>query len=106
MNLTDKAWEALRINKTDFTEGVHSFNGCTVTITKREDPYGYVTGTGRPSTMSSRYWGKVTLCNGKEWYFEDERGGEIARKTGFYLKKERSKYFAEGDAYVLPYLRK
>jgi hypothetical protein len=106
MNLTDKAWEALRINKTDFTEGVHSFNGCPATITKREDPYGYVTGTGRHSTMSSRYWGKVVLHNGKEEWFEDKRGGQIARRTGFFLKKERPKFLTEGDAYVLPYLRK
>ena len=39
-NQNDLAWVALQTNKTEFIEGVHTFNGCTVTITKRQDPYG------------------------------------------------------------------
>ena len=52
-NQNDLAWVALQTNKTEFTEGVHTFNGCTVTITKRQDPYGYVNGNGREATKSA-----------------------------------------------------
>lgn len=50
-NQNDLAWVALQTNKTEFTEGVHTFNGCTVTITKRQEPYGYVNGNGKPCEL-------------------------------------------------------
>jgi hypothetical protein len=104
-NKTDLAWCALQTGKTEFTEGVHLFNGCTVTISKRQEPYGYVNGNGRNATMSARYWGKLTFPNGIEQRFEEERGGAIARATGFSVKEERPLYKKLGDKYVLPYLR-
>ena len=105
-NLTDHAWNSLRINKTDFFEGFYTFNGCKVEITKRQDPYRYKTGTGKPSTMSARFWGRIIFPNGIEEVFEEERGGEIARRTGFNITDERPLYKKLGDKYVLPYLRK
>ena len=105
-NLIDHAWNSLRINKTDFFEGVYTFNGCKVVITKRQDPYRYETGTGKPSTMSARFWGKIVFPNGIEEPFEEERGGEIARRTGFSITDERSLFKKLGDKYILPYLRK
>ena len=65
-NQNDLAWVALQTNKTEFTEGIHTFNGCTVTITKRQEPYGYVNGNGREATKSARYWGKFVFPNGVE----------------------------------------
>lgn len=105
-NITDHAFTAMQINKTDFFEGVYTFNGCTVTITKRQDPYRYQTKSGRESTKSARFWGKIVFPNGREEIFEEERGGEIARMTGFSLTKERPLYFELGDKYILPYKRK
>lgn len=104
-NLTDKAWETLQTGKTEFTVGVHSFNGCTVTITKRQEPYGYDNCKGRHATKSARYWGKLTFPNGIEKRLEEERGGAIARATGFSVKEERPLYKKLGDKYVLPYQR-
>ena len=104
-NQNDLAWVALQTNKTEFTEGVHTFNGCTVTITKRQDPYGYVNGNGREATKSARYWGKFVFPNGVEKTFSEERGGAIARSTGFSVKTERALYKEQGDKYILPYLR-
>lgn len=105
-NFTDHAWTSLRINKTDFFEGVYTFNGCQIIITKRQDPYRYETGTGKPSTMSARFWGKIVFPTGEEENFEEERGGEIARRTGFAIKEERTLYKNLGDKYILPYMRK
>lgn len=65
-NLTDLAWVSLQTGKTEFTEGVHTFNGCKVTILKREDPYGFVNGNCRNTTMSARYWGVIDFPNGNE----------------------------------------
>ena len=76
-NQNDLAWVALQTNKTEFTEGIHTFNGCTVTITKRQDPYGYVNGNGREATKSARYWGKFVFPNGVEKTFAEERGGAV-----------------------------
>ena len=70
-NFTDHAWTSLRINKTDFFEGVYTFNGCQIIITKRQDPYRYETGTGKPSTMSARFWGKIVFPTGEEENFEE-----------------------------------
>ena len=83
----------------------YTFNGCTVTITKRQDPYGYVNGNGREATKSARYWGKFVFPNGVEKTFAEERGGAIARSTGFSVKTERALYKEQGDKYILPYLR-
>ena len=105
-NQTDLAWVALQTVKTEFTEGVHLFNGCTVTISKRQEPYGYVNGNGRNATKSARYWGgKLVFPNGVEKTFAEERGGAIARSTGFSVKTERALYKEQGDKYVLPFLR-
>ena len=104
-NLTDLAWVSLQTGKTEFTEGVHTFNGCKVTILKREDPYGFVNGNCRNTTMSARYWGAIDFPNGTEKYFAEERGGAIARATGFAVKTEKALYKQLGDKYVLPYQR-
>ena len=104
-NQTDLAWVALQTGKTEFTEGVHLFNGCTVTISKRQEPYGYVNANGRNATKSARYWGKFIFPNGVEHCFNEERGGAVARATGFSVKEERALFKSLGDKYVLPYLR-
>ena len=104
-NQTDLAWVSLQTGKTEFTEGIHTFNGCEVTISKREDPYGFVNGNCRNCTMSARYWGVIVFPNGTEKYFAEERGGAIARSTGFSVKTERALYKEQGDKYILPYQR-
>lgn len=104
-NLADLAWVSLQTGKTEFTEGVHTLNGCKVTILKREDPYGFVNGNCRNTTRSARYWGVIVFPNGVEKYFAEERGGAIARATGFSVKLERPLYKDQGDKYILPYLR-
>ena len=104
-NKTDLAWVALQTGKTEFTEGVHLFNGCTVTISKRQEPYGYVNRNGRNATKSARYWGKIVFPDGIETAFAEERGGAVARATGFSVKVERPLYKEQGDKYVLPHLR-
>ena len=103
--INDYAWTALNVNKTDFTEGIFTFNGCRIEIIKRQDPYKYKTSTGTIATMSARFWGTIIFPNGIEDVFIRERGGEIARRTGFNLKEERALYRLLGDRYVLPYLR-
>lgn len=55
--------------------------------------------------MSARYWGVIVFPNGVEKYFAEERGGAIARATGFSVKAERPLYKQQGDKYILPYLR-
>jgi hypothetical protein len=104
-NQTDHAWVALQTGKTEFTEGAHLFNGCTVTISKRQEPYGYVNSNGKNATKSARYWGKIVFPNGVEKNFEEERGGAIARSTGFSVATERALYKEQGDKYILPHLR-
>ena len=79
--------------------------GYTYHITKRQDPYGYVNGNGREATKSARYWGKFVFPNDVEKTFAEERGGAIARSTGFAVKTERALYKEQGDKYILPYLR-
>ena len=104
-NQNDLAWVALQTNKTEFTEGVHLFNGCKVTISKRQEPYGYVNSNGKNATKSARYWGKIVFPNSVEKNFEEERGGAIARSTGFSVTTERALYKEQGDKYILPHLR-
>lgn len=104
-NQIDQAWVSLQTGKTEFSEGVHIFNGCTITITKRQEPYAYVNGNGRNATKSARYWGKLTFPNGMEKNIDEERGGAIARATGFSVKEERPLYKKLGDKYILPYVR-
>ena len=41
--------------------------------------------------------------NGIEQVFNNKRGGEIARATGFSIDKEHDRYKTEGDNHVLPY---
>ena len=103
--LTDKAWESLQNDETVFEVGVCTFNGCNVKVIKRQEPYQYVTKTGNPATKSARYWGKFVFPNGVEKTFAEERGGAIARSTGFSVKTERALYKEQGDKYTLPYLR-
>ena len=105
-NLTDLAWAALQSNKTEFTVGTHTFNGCTIKVTKRQEPYRYTTGTGRRSTMSARYWGKIIYPDGLENIFEEVKGGEVARDTGFRLREEKALFLEQGSKYLLPYMRK
>lgn len=104
-SMTDHAWTSLRINKTDFDEGSYIFNGCQVEISKRQDPYRYKTSSGRTSTMSARFWGRIVFPNGVIDLFNEERGGEIARRTGFALTEERKLFQILRDKYILPYLR-
>lgn len=102
---TDKAWESLKAGETEFEIGTYIFNGCKITITERDDPYGYTTRTGTHGTKSARYTGTLKRPNGKEKAFTNKRGGQIARDTGFFVLKEQDRYLKEGEAYVLPYLR-
>ena len=60
--LTDKAWESLQNDETVFEVGVCTFNGCNVKVIKRQEPYHYVTKTGKPATKSARYWWKSPVC--------------------------------------------
>ena len=105
-NLTDQAWESLRNGETAFEVGTCIFNGCVITITDLTEPYRYITTTGRQATKSARYWGEIQFPDGHKENFKKKRGGEIARETGFYVEDEQDKYKLEGDAYLLPYLRK
>lgn len=105
-NLTDQAWESLRNRETAFEVGTYIFNGCVITITDLTDPYRYVTKKGKQATKSARYWGTIQFPDGHKESFKKKRGGEIARETGFYVEDEQDKYELEGDAYLLPYLRK
>ena len=104
-DLTDKAWESLQTVETVFTKGVHTFNGCVVTITERNDPYGYTTTTGTHATKSARYSGTIKFPSGKVKTFTNKRGGAIARDTGFKVTDEQGYFSEQGDNYVLPYLR-
>lgn len=103
--LTDKAWDSLRTGKTEFEVGVYTFNGCIVRITKRQEPHQYITRKGDEKTKSARYWGSIVFPNGIETQFSEERGGAVARSTGFAVKEEQDKYKQEGDNYALPYER-
>lgn len=105
MMTTDKAYESLQTRKTEFDIGVCTFNGCTITITEREEPYQYQTRTGTGATKCARYWGHITFPNGRREYFSKQRGGEIARSTGFAVTDERKLYKKLGDNYLLPYQR-
>lgn len=104
--LTDKAWDSLKAGETEFEVGKYLFNGCVVTITERNEPYGYTTRTGTHGTKSTRYSGTIKKPNGKEKTFTNKRGGQIARDTGFFVTKEQYLYHVEGESYVLPYMRK
>ena len=104
-NQNDLAWVALQTNKTEFLEGVHTFNGCTIKISKRQDPYRYTTRNKKVATMSARYWGTIVFPNGSELTFENARGGEIARSTGFSITEEKVLHKKQSDQYLLPYQR-
>lgn len=104
--MTDKAWDSLIAGETEFEVGKYVFNGSIITITERDEPYGYTTRTGTHGIKSARYSGTIKFPNGKEKSFSKKRGGEIARNTGFFVLKEQDRYLMEGDSYVLPYLRK
>ena len=105
-NYTDQAYASLKNNKTEFFEGICTFNSCQVEITKRQDAYRYKTRSGRESTKCARFWGKVIFPTGDVETFSEARGGEVARMTGFLLTDERPLYFELGEKYVLPYKRK
>ena len=46
--MTDKAWDSLIAGETEFEVGKYVFNGSIITITERDEPYGYTTRTGTP----------------------------------------------------------
>ena len=103
--LTDKAWESLQNDETVFEVGVCTFNGCNVKVIKRQEPYHYVTKTGKPATKSARYWGEFTFPNGVKTEFKNKRGGEVARATGFSVTDEKKLWLQDRENYVLPYER-
>ena len=72
--------------------------------TKIDSPYtASVTGGGFLFTETGIL---LPLLQSEDSAFEEERGGEIARRTGFSLTDERPLFKKLGDKYILPYLRK
>lgn len=104
--LTDKAWESLQNGKTEFEVGVYTFNGSIVKVIKRQEPYQYKNKSGIDKTKSARYWGSIEFPNGIKTEFKSQRGGAVARATGFAVQDEQKLYQKEGKNYVLPYERK
>jgi len=60
---------------------------------------------GTEATKCARYWGHITFPDGRRENFSRQRGGEIARSTGFAVTDERKLYKKLGDSYLLPYQR-
>lgn len=65
--------------------------GCKIRITRKQDPYKYVTNTGKQATKSARYWGYITYPDDTQETFEEMRGGAIARLCGIYVREEHDK---------------
>ena len=103
--LTDKAWESLQNGETVFEVGVYTFNGCLVKVIKRQEPYQYVNKSGIAKTKSARYWGSIEFPNGVKTDFKSQRGGAVARATGFAVTDEKKLWEKDPDNYVLPYER-
>jgi hypothetical protein len=72
-----------------FNENTTSnYLGCKIRITRKQEPFKYVTNTGKPATKSARYWGYIEYPNGEREEFANARGGAIARLCGIYVREE------------------
>ena len=103
--LTDKAWESLQNGETVFEVGVYTFNGCIVKVSKLIPAHKYITRKGVEDTKSARYWGSIEFPNGVKTDFKNQRGGAVARATGFAVTEEKDLWKKDPDNYVLPYER-
>lgn len=62
--------------------------GCKIHISRKQEPFSYVTATGKKATKSARYWGYITYPDGTREDFTSARGGAIARMCGIYVREE------------------
>lgn len=65
-----------------------NYLGCNIRITRKQEPYAYVTATGKKATKSARYWGYITYPDGTREDFASARGGAVARMCGIYVREE------------------
>lgn len=63
--------------------------GCLVNVVRIQEPFKYVTNTGKQATKSARYWGEITYPDGTKETFKSARGGAVSRACGFWSRKER-----------------
>lgn len=74
---------------------------CEIKITRKQEPFKYVTKTGKQATKSARYWAIVTYPDGTTETFDKVRGGAIARACGLFVRYERNARDTQGDLYEI-----
>lgn len=65
-----------------------NYLGCNIHISRKQEPYKYVTTSGKQATKSARYFGYIIYPDGTREDFESARGGAIARMCGIYVREE------------------
>lgn len=79
---------------------------CKIKITRKQEPFKYVTKNGTIATKSARYWAVVTYPDGTTETFSKARGGAIARACGLFVRYERNARDIQGDSYKVTNRRK
>lgn len=113
INLNDEMLEAIAKGKNVFEENVvYCYFGYEIRITRRQEPYFYATESNPKATKSRRYFGQIITNEGevidliKPRSGDGWRGGEIARKCGLYVTKERKDKETLGNLYEMTNRRK
>lgn len=111
--LNDEMLEAIAKGKNVFEVNfIYVYFGCEIHITRRQEPYFYATPSNPKATRSRRYFGKIVTPEGetiellKPKSGDGWRGGEIARKCGLYVTKERDDKKKLGELYEMTNRRK
>lgn len=87
--------------KSIFEIGETIIFGCTIKVTRKNEPVAYEDKTGKMAIRSARYWGTITFPDGTKKDFKNARGGAISRSCGFWSRKERDDRNKQGDLYEI-----
>lgn len=101
MNTNDFTTEAIDKVKSNFDLGETIILGCTVNVTRKNEPVHYEDKNGNMAVRSSRYWGAITFPDGTRKDFKNARGGAISRDCGFWSRKERDDRNKQGDLHEI-----
>lgn len=95
-------YEAIENVANKFEEGTTViYLGCEIKVTRKQEPFKYVTNNGKQATKSARYWAVVTYPDGTQENFKSARGGAIARACGLFVRYERDDKNKQGDLHEI-----
>lgn len=89
MKVNDFTTVAIDKVKSQFEIGETVIFGCTINVTRKNEPHSYQDRNGNMAIKSARYWGSITFPDGTIKEFNRARGGAISRSCGFWSRKER-----------------